>query len=82
MARGGKRAGAGRKKLSITTAFKKKLSKHEDEAIKQLGLQIQKGNMLAIKLLFEYLHGKPRDLEPEKDIEEQGVEISTPKPLP
>ena len=59
---GGKRKGAGRKPKAAEHEVQKRLSLYEEEAHKKLKAAINKGEAWAIKLFFEYMYGKPKQV--------------------
>ena len=65
MGHGGKRQNSGRKRKSEEAALLKRLSPLEDLAFIALKSLIEAENMQAIKLYFEYMYGKPKEIEEE-----------------
>lgn len=58
---GGKREGSGRKGKIDEIALIEKLSPLEDKAYEALKYLLEKNNVHAVKLWFEYMYGKPRE---------------------
>jgi hypothetical protein len=61
MAHGGARKGAGRKPKQDEQALVEKLKPYEDVALKSLTDAVKAGESWAVKMFFEYLHGKPKE---------------------
>lgn len=59
-ARGGARAGAGRKPKAAEIELIEKLSPLEDTALKELAKGVKSGDYNFIKLFMEYRYGKPK----------------------
>ena len=60
--RGGKRKGAGRKSKAEELKLVEKLSPYESKALELLFKKIDDGDMYALKMFMEYLHGKPKQM--------------------
>jgi len=63
MARGGARAGAGRKPKAEKEKLMESLDAvmNQHDVLEQLGKLVQQGDLRAIKLWMEYRYGKPTD---------------------
>lgn len=59
MPKGGKREGAGRKKLAERQSLVQKLSPYEGDVLKVLCKEAKAGNPAFVKMFMEYLYGKP-----------------------
>lgn len=73
MAHGGKRTGAGRKSKSEEQELIEKLSPLEPDAFKSLKNAIKEEQSWAVKLYFEYMYGKPKQVT---DITTNGNDIN------
>jgi hypothetical protein len=70
---GGKREGAGRKSKAEEQQLIEKLSPLEPKALKQLELNVNKGERWAIELFFKYNYGMPKQ---QTDITTNGNDIN------
>jgi len=61
MPSGGARKGAGRKPKAENEALTSKLRPYEDDALKALIKAVKGSEPWAVKMFFEYLHGKPKE---------------------
>lgn len=73
---GGKREGAGRKSKAEETKLIERLSPMQDEAHAKLKAAIQDGKEWAIKLFFDYMYGKPKQMIEQKNINYEAGEIT------
>jgi len=59
--RGGARKGAGRKKKVDEQLLIERLSPMQDDALEALKRGIASDHSWAVKMYFEYMHGKPKE---------------------
>lgn len=70
---GGKREGAGRKPKSEEQSLIERLTPLEEEAFKQLKVNMEAGEKWAVELFFKYKYGMPKQ---SKDITTNGKDIN------
>ena len=74
----------GRRPKATEQALAEKLHPLNDKALQALESGLENGQSWAVKLYFEYLYGKPRQIEPQLDKDEKDnkviVEVFTKSP--